>query len=1127
MFIKWLKDVGIKNISLVGGKNASLGEMIQNLTAKGINIPNGFVVTTNAYSEFLQFNGINKKIKLIVDSIDINDLVNLRRNGMKIRMLFQNCEFPPKIENDIFKFYKELSQKYIDSNGEIQMATDVAVRSSSTAEDLQDASFAGQQETYLNVRGKYQVIDSIKNCFASLFTDRAIFYRKTVKYEDYGNLKISVCVQKMVRSDLGSAGVAFSLDPETGNNNTIIINGAWGLGELVVQGGVKPDEIIVFKPTLNKYDSIIDKKIGDKQVKIVYGTNPENKIKTIPVSKNRYNKFCISDSDIIKLSKWVVEIENYYSDMYNKYSPVDIEWAIDGISKELFIVQARPETVHSNKKHDVITEYEIDKKPDTVPIMTGIAVGNKISTGKVKIIHSLDNRNMDDDGIDFNEGDILVTDITDPDWEPIMVKASAIVTNKGGRTCFSGDTVILTNKGFKTFEEIHENYEDLQVPSLNRSTLKMEWKPIENSMKKNDSLIKISCSNTGHNSENTLKITADHKMINLQNGTLVDTEIGDMLDNDEYIVLAEKVPQIGDNTNDLTDYYYNIGKNYNNEDIIEELFCEEKENSYAFLAGVADNNEYNECRLWITSGTTELTQTIVVACMRVGIVPRVSSATYNNIIIEEDIDKINVYTKIIDCSEMANIETKFYNCKQLFDQTIVTDLSYIYTNKLIGENKVGEILDEIDDNDVTDSTNSIINSDIRQTKVIKVEDLEEQEVYNITVADHHNYIVFTKNYTSILVNNCHAAIIARELGINAVVGTGNCTDVLKYDQNITVSCAEGEIGNIYEGAINFKETYIDIQKLPQIKTNIMLNIASPNNVFKYYNYPIKGVGLVREEFIINNFIKVHPLALINYDKLDDKVKTEVDKLTVGYSTPKEYYVNKLTYGLGRIAAAFYPHDVIIRFSDFKSNEYRNLLGGDMFEPHEENPMIGWRGGSRYYSEKFKEAFGLECLAIKKIREQLGLKNVIVMIPFCRTIEECKEVQKVMKEYGLERGKEGLKIYIMCEVPSNVILAEQFCKLVDGFSIGSNDLTQLTLGLDRDSELVSHIYNERNDSVKWMISKAIRTCKKNGTKIGICGQGPSDYPDFAQFLVQEGIDSISITPDSIVRTINAIHNIEKN
>lgn len=808
MTTKLLNQVGINNVDLVGGKNASLGEMLQNLTSLGVKVPDGFVVTTQGYQRYLDDNDLEPKIKDIISKIDAKDLIDLRRKGLELRSLIQNAEFSSEMEAEILDRYHTLSSQYMDAYGKTQDSTDVAVRSSSTAEDLQDASFAGQQETYLNVRGKYQLLESIKNCFASLYTDRAISYRKSINYD--GKLSISVCVQKMVRSDLGSAGVAFSIDPESGFKDLIVINGAWGLGELVVQGAVKPDEFIVFKKTLEQgYDAIIDKKMGNKIDMIVYGTNPDQKIKKIPTMKDKVNKFCLSDTNVLKLAQWVTTIEKYYTELYGRWTPVDIEWAVDGLNEELFLVQARPETVHSNKSSTTVSQFKINKTKDTKVLVKGIAVGNKISSGKVRIIHSLDNREVGLESIEFNDGDILVTDITDPDWEPIMVKSSAIITNKGGRTS-------------------------------------------------------------------------------------------------------------------------------------------------------------------------------------------------------------------------------------------------------------------------------------------------------------------------------HCSIIAREMGLPAIVGTGKCTELLKDGEIVTVSCAEGDEGFVYNGIVEYEETILDLNNLPNLKTNIMFNVASPNEVFKYANYPVRGVGLVREEFIINNFIQAHPCALLNMDnrlEKDSELKNQIDELTTGYNSYTEYYINKLAYGLARIAATFYPYEVIVRFSDFKSNEYYNLLGGKYYEPHEENPMIGWRGASRYYDPRFKDAFGLECMAIKKLREEMGLTNVVVMIPFCRTPEECIKVQEVMELYGLKRGENGLKVYIMCEIPSNVILADEFCKHVDGFSIGSNDLTQLTLGLDRDSELVSHIYNERNPAVKSMISQAIQTCKKNGVKIGICGQGPSDYPDFAAFLVEEGIDSISITPDSILKTVEVINKVE--
>jgi pyruvate, water dikinase len=800
-FILPLNKVGIHDVETVGGKNASLGEMIQHLTALGINIPNGFVITVAAYREFVRFNTLDASIKEAIGGIDFDNIESLRRGGLQIRQLLRNSKFPPEITAQIIQQYYTLSGDYD------QKETDVAVRSSATAEDLPDASFAGQQETYLNVRGPAALIDSVRNCFASLFTDRAISYRQSFNYDHFA-VGLSVCVQKMVRSDLGASGVAFSIDTESGFKDAVVISSSFGLGELIVQGSVSPDEYIVFKPALKKgFKSIIEKKLGVKDKMMVYGDDPDERVKIIPVEKPMQKRFSLKEETVLKLADWVVKIEDYYTKLRDKWTPMDVEWAIDGLSKELFIVQARPETIHSQKNHRLVTEYRIDdeKRADKL-IAKGISVGDKIGCGKVNILFSLDKRVTE--GHEFKTGDVLVTDMTDPDWEPIMKKASAIITNKGGRTC-------------------------------------------------------------------------------------------------------------------------------------------------------------------------------------------------------------------------------------------------------------------------------------------------------------------------------HAAIVARELGVPAIVGTGNITEILTDGQLVTASCAEGDVGLIYEGEIKYKREEFNLDELPEIKTPLMLNVASPAMAFSFSHLPNQGVGLAREEFIINNYIQVHPLALMQHRQLNDAaLSAEIEKRITGFDNEKDFFVNKLSYGVAKIGAAFYPNKVIVRFSDFKSNEYYNLLGGNHFEPHEENPMIGWRGASRYYSKEYKEAFGLECIAIKKVREEMGLHNVVVMVPFCRTVGELIKVQEVMKEYGLVRGENGLELFLMAEIPSNVLMADEFSKYIDGFSIGSNDLTQLTLGLDRDSSLVAHLYDERNEAVKKMISMLIESAKRNNVKVGICGQGPSDFPDFAQFLVELGIDSISVTPDSVFKTINAIHQVEK-
>lgn len=811
-YLKWLHEVELSDIPTVGGKNASLGEMIQNLGKLGVKVPGGFVVTVASYEAFIAHNDLDQKIRDIVAKLDTDDVENIRRTGLAVRTLIKNGKFPEEIWKGILQRYDEMSLQYG------QEATDVAVRSSATAEDLPDASFAGQQETFLNIRGHQDLISAVRNCFASLFTDRAIVYRESLGY-DHFQVGLSVGIQKMVRSDVGSSGVAFSLDTESGFKDVVLINGSYGLGEMVVQGAVSPDEFLVFKPTLAEgFSSIIEKKLGNKDRKMVYGVEPGKPTLTIPIERAQRHRFCISDDQALEIARSVAAIEKYYSDKKGHWCPMDVEWAVDGLTKQLFIVQARPETIHSRKATDRVVEYKIlnpdataaatEKKKHPV-ITSGIAIGDRIGSGKVRILFSLDGRGGDTDGKDFQQGDVLVTDMTDPDWEPIMKKASAIITNKGGRTC-------------------------------------------------------------------------------------------------------------------------------------------------------------------------------------------------------------------------------------------------------------------------------------------------------------------------------HAAIVAREMGVPAIVGCGNATDLLDTGMEVTASCCEGDTGIVYGGIIPFQKEETMLADMPDTRTPIMLNVASPDLAFKFAHLPNAGVGLAREEFIINNYIQAHPLALLQHKELGDHTLSgKISYLINGYEDEETFFVKRLSYGIAKIAAAFYPNKVIVRFSDFKSNEYKGLLGGEHFEPDEENPMIGWRGASRYYSETYKEAFGLECKAIRRVREKMGLKNVVVMVPFCRTVEELKKVKGVMEEYGLMRGKEGLELYLMAEVPSNIILAEEFSKYIDGFSIGSNDLTQLTLGLDRDSALVSHIYDERNEAVKGMLRMLITTAKKTKTKVGICGQGPSDFPDFAQFLVELGIDSISVTPDSLLKTKRAIAEVEKS
>jgi len=790
-FILWFDEITKDDVPLVGGKNASLGEMYSKLTPKGIKVPYGFAVTAEAYRHFIRENNLEPKIKEVLKDLDTHDVADLQKRGKKIRNMILRAKMPKDLKEEIEKAYRKLEERY-------GREVDVAVRSSATAEDLPDASFAGQQETYLNVRGVENVVKFVQKCFASLFTDRAISYREDKGF-DHFSVYLSVAVQKMVRSDMACSGVMFTLDTESGFKDVVYITGTWGLGEALVQGKVNPDEFYVFKPTLKQgFRPILSKKLGSKQIKMVYGQTTRCPIKTVRTTKTERLSFVINDDEILTLAKWAVAIEEHYG------RPMDIEWAKDGDGKhvgtgELYIVQARPETVHATKAQKYYEIYKL--KGEGKVICTGKAVGSKIGQGKARVI--LDVKEI----ANFKEGEVLVTTMTDPDWEPIMKKASAIVTDRGGRTC-------------------------------------------------------------------------------------------------------------------------------------------------------------------------------------------------------------------------------------------------------------------------------------------------------------------------------HAAIVSRELGIPCIVGTEKATQLIKTGDEVTVDCSQGEEGRVLEGLVPYEVERIDLASIPKTRTKIMMNVGIPEQAFSQAQLPNDGVGLARIEFVIGSHIGIHPLALLEYEKLKEKAKKDkniekvvafIEERAYNYEVKADFYIDKLAQGVAMIAAAFYPNDVIVRFSDFKSNEYANLVGGYLYEPVEHNPMLGWRGASRYYDPKFEPAFALECKAIKKVRDEMGLTNVKVMIPFCRTVEEGKKVIEVMAKYGLKQGENGLEVYVMCEIPSNVVLAEEFAKVFDGFSIGSNDLTQLTLGLDRDSELVSHLYDERNPAVKRLVKQVIETAKKAGRKVGICGQAPSDFPDFAEFLVECGIDSMSLTPDTIVKT----------
>lgn len=793
-YIKWFNELCIDDVPLVGGKNASLGEMYRELSSSGIRIPNGFAVTAEAYRYLIESSGIRGEMEQIVKGIDKGDLDSLAARANKLRELIYQAPLPEDLAKEICAAYQKLCEEYGES-------TDVAIRSSATAEDLPTASFAGQQESYLNIRGCAQLLDACRRCFASLFTDRAISYRIDQGF-DHFRVALSIGVMKMVRSDLAASGVMFTIDTETGFRDLVLINGAYGLGENVVQGAVNPDEFYVFKPTLREgFRPIVSKKLGEKKIKMIYGSGGSKVLtRNVAVPEGERRLFCLSDAEILELARFAMTIEEHYAKKAGHDLPMDIEWAKDGVSGELFIVQARPETVQSQKSMEFLEIYHLEGKG--TPLVSGTSVGEKIAAGPARVVTDLHKLS------EFRPGDILLADTTTPDWEPIMKQAAAIVTNRGGRTC-------------------------------------------------------------------------------------------------------------------------------------------------------------------------------------------------------------------------------------------------------------------------------------------------------------------------------HAAIVSRELGLPSIVGTGDATEKIRDGQKITVSCAEGEIGMVYDTVLPFRVERIPLTDLTRPRTKIMMNLGNPEEAFALSKIPNDGVGLARMEFIITNYIKVHPMALVHPERVTDRRERQaIDRLTLGYADRESYFVERLAGGIATIAAAFHPKPVVVRMSDFKTNEYASLLGGTAFEPAEENPMIGFRGASRYYNDRYREGFALECRALKRVRDEMGLTNVVPMIPFCRTVREGEQVLAEMEVNGLKRGENGLRVYVMCEIPNNVILIDDFSRLFDGFSIGSNDLTQLTLGVDRDSTLVAHVFDERDPGVMKLISEVIVGARRNRRHSGICGQAPSDYPEFAAFLVQQGIDSISLNPDSIMKITLRVLEMEK-
>ncbi len=797
-YIKWFSQIGIDDVPEVGGKNASLGEMYRTLTQEGVRVPNGFAVTADAYRHILDYNDAWDRLHKLLDDLDPDDVKELQRRGEECRKIIYGCKIPDDLKKEIIEGYDGLKKEYGND-------VSLAVRSSATAEDSPEASFAGQNDTYLNVAGNEALLDAYRRCLASNFTDRSIHYKYDHGF-DWSKVYLSVVVMKMVRSDRGTSGVMFSIDTETGFKDVVFINAGYGLGENIVQGTIDPDSFYVHKPTFEKgYRAVLKRRLGKKQLKMVFaselntGNIAVEYTKNIETDEKERSRFCIDDDDVMVLADYAIKVENHYSKKAGYRKPMDMEWAKDGIDGHLYMVQARPETVESQKSGTILKMYHLKEKGRL--LVSGRAVGTKIGQGKVRVIKDISELSS------FKPGEVLVSETTTPDWEPVMKTAAAVVTDRGGRTC-------------------------------------------------------------------------------------------------------------------------------------------------------------------------------------------------------------------------------------------------------------------------------------------------------------------------------HAAIVSRELGIPAVVGTDNATEVLKDGMEVTVSCAEGETGNVYEGLLKYEIVETDLSKMKKPKTEIMMNLGNPDIAFSLAGLPVDGIGLARMEFIINEYIKAHPMALKHMEKVDEKTRKALRKLSEAFGSPEEFFVKTLSEGVATIAASVYPNTCVVRMSDFKSNEYATLLGGKFFEPEEDNPMIGFRGAARYIHPAYEEGFALECAAIKRVREDMGFKNVIVMIPFCRRVGEGERVIETMAKYGLKKGENGLKIYVMCEIPNNVIQIDAFSKVFDGFSIGSNDLTQLTLGVDRDSEIVAFDYDERDPGVMKMIELAVEGARRNGRHSGICGQAPSDYPEVAEFLVKLGIDSISLNPDSVLKTIRDIVELEK-
>ena len=1212
-FILWFSQISKKDIPLVGGKNASLGEMLGKLSKKGVQVPDGFALTTNVYWHFLEENKIDKKLKETFKDFNPKSIESLQKTGKLSREFIIKGEIPKDLKREIIDGYRKLGKKYGQN-------PTVAVRTSGVAEDTATASFAGQFETYLNVFGEENVLEAVKKSIASTFTDRAIAYREE---KGFSQLKfgLSVGVQKMVRSDLASAGIIFTLDTESGFRDIAIINSIFGVGEMIVKGKVTPDQFCVFKPTLKLgFKPIIVKNLGRKDKKYIF--NKKGGLKEVAVPQNERTKFSLNDEEVLKLAEWATIIEEHYG------KPQDIEWAKDGKTGELFIVQSRPETIFTPKEAKFYEEYQIKTKKKK-PILTGIAIGNKIGQGKIHIVEDVSKIS------EFKKGEVLVTRMTDPDWVSVFPLASAIVTDEGGKTCFSEDTKVLTNKGFLSIKEIVEKYkiQKIKVLSLNRKSLKLEWEKVINGFQRKAPLIQIEISQTGRMKNNVLKVTPDHKFLIFNNRELISEEIQNIIRDEKRILSVSKISALpslnfssksayllgaistdghicldkrhaqiffiqkpteakkafigkvkkyffdeykyklhlsekpategmirgkkikGGRSIALKCYIKEIAKDLlrNQKNISNILLVASDEFVFNFLAGVIDGDgTYNkrENKINIFCSKDELLKAISIACLRLGINFQVSpNRTIHNIQIVDKVEEIFRYTARVKGEyKRERFGTRFFAAKQLLED-IIEKVNYkgrirpyIKNNLLIDAEKIRNyIIPLIKGEPSNHSLSKIINSPLKMLRVDFKNSLGIKDVYNIEIENNQNYVVFTNRYTPIVVENCHAAIVSRELGVPCIIGTQTATQILKTGEEVTVDCTSGSEGRIFSGKIPYEIKRYELKKIPKLKTKIMINIGAPDIAFKTSFLPNDGVGLARIEFILAEKIRIHPLALYHYQQIKNKkIKAEIDKLTYGYKDKTQYFIDKLAEGISQIAAAFWPKPVIVRLSDLKTNEYAALIGGEIFEPQESNPMLGWRGASRYYDEKFRPAFEMECQAIKKSREVFGLKNIWAMVPFCRTPEEGKKVLDLMAKNGLKKGDynpptalppkgrapDGLKVIVMCEIPSNVILAEEFLEIFDGMSIGSNDLTQLVLGLDRDSAQVAKVGDERNEAVKEMIAKVIQECKKRKKYCGICGQAPSDYLEFAEFLVKEGIESISLNPDTVIKTILAVAKTEK-